>query len=93
MPAHSRRLPLTHHGRAFNFGEFADGKAQQPLPSDLVPDEPQINAFADSCHDLCQKLLYLLGLGLGVSHPLFSSSDPINSLVNFLGRRLLLFSA
>ncbi|KAM0238267.1 hypothetical protein ACHAP5_008790 [Fusarium lateritium] len=58
---------------AFNFGEFADGKAQQPLPSDLVPDEPQISAFADSCHDLCQKLLYLLGLGLGVDD-FFSSA-------------------
>ncbi|KAH7188745.1 uncharacterized protein B0J16DRAFT_337935 [Fusarium flagelliforme] len=58
---------------AFNFGEFADGKAQQPLPSDLVPDEPQISAFADLCHDLCQKLLYLLGLGLGVGD-FFSSA-------------------
>ncbi|KAM5376488.1 hypothetical protein ACJA88_006811 [Fusarium oxysporum] len=58
---------------AFNFGEFADGKAQQPLPSDLVPDEPQISAFANSCHDLCQKLLYLLGLGLGVDD-FFSSA-------------------
>ncbi|KAM0363729.1 hypothetical protein ACHAP4_000585 [Fusarium culmorum] len=58
---------------AFNFGEFADGKAQQPLPSDLVPDEPQISAFADSCHDLCQKLLYLLGLGLGIGD-FFSSA-------------------
>ncbi|RKL34643.1 hypothetical protein BFJ72_g9097 [Fusarium proliferatum] len=59
--------------RAFNFGEFADGKAQQPLPSDLVSDEPQISAFANSCHDLCQKLLYLLGLGLGVDD-FFSSA-------------------
>ncbi|KAF4970626.1 hypothetical protein FSARC_2407 [Fusarium sarcochroum] len=58
---------------AFNFGEFADGKAQQPLPSDLVSDETQISAFADSCHDLCQKLLYLLGLGLGVDD-FFSSA-------------------
>ncbi|KAF9776864.1 hypothetical protein IL306_004893 [Fusarium sp. DS 682] len=58
---------------AFNFGEFADGKAQQPLPSELVSDEPQISAFADSCHDLCQKLLYLLGLGLGVDD-FFSSA-------------------
>ncbi|KAJ4268291.1 hypothetical protein NW762_002354 [Fusarium torreyae] len=58
---------------AFNFGEFADGKAQQPLPSDLVSDEPQISAFADSCHHLCQKLLYLLGLGLGVDD-FFSSA-------------------
>ncbi|KAF5024886.1 hypothetical protein F66182_3044 [Fusarium sp. NRRL 66182] len=59
--------------RAFNFGEFADGKAQQPLPSDLAPYEPQISAFAHSCHNLCQRLLYLLGLGLGVDD-FFSSA-------------------
>lgn len=53
--------------RAFNFGEFVDGKARQPLPAPIVPDEPQICAFAESCHKLCEKLLYLLGLGLGVS--------------------------
>ncbi|KAI8714493.1 Fe2OG dioxygenase domain-containing protein [Fusarium sp. LHS14.1] len=58
---------------AFNFGEFVNGKAQQPLPSDMVPHEPRISAFADSCHNLCQKLLYLLGLGLGVDD-FFSSA-------------------
>ncbi|KAF7539982.1 hypothetical protein G7Z17_g12300 [Cylindrodendrum hubeiense] len=58
---------------AFNFGEFIGGKAQQPLPSPLLPDEPQISAFSDSCHALCQKLLYLLGLGLGVDD-FFSSA-------------------
>ncbi|EWZ98224.1 hypothetical protein FOWG_02420 [Fusarium oxysporum f. sp. lycopersici MN25] len=75
---HSETLDPKHQKvgdfkEAFNFGEFADGKAQQPLPSDLVPDEPQISAFANSCHDLCQKLLYLLGLGLGVDD-FFSSA-------------------
>lgn len=53
--------------RAFNFGEFVDGKAQQPLPPSIIPEEPSIGAFADSCHALCQKVLYLLGLGLEVS--------------------------
>lgn len=52
--------------RAFNFGEFIDGKAQQPLPPTITSDEPQISAFADSCHDLCRKILHLLGVGLGV---------------------------
>lgn len=55
-----------HCYRAFNFGEFIKGKAQQPLPSPIAPDEPRFSAFADSCHALCNKLLYLLGLGLGV---------------------------
>ncbi|KFH47614.1 hypothetical protein ACRE_015090 [Hapsidospora chrysogenum ATCC 11550] len=58
---------------AFNFGEFIDGKAQQPLPSPIAPYEPRFNAFADSCHALCTKLLYLLGLGLDVGD-FFSSA-------------------
>lgn len=59
--------------RAFNFGEFVDGKAQQPLPPTIASDEPRFNAFSDSCHALCNKLLYLLGLGLGVGD-FFSSA-------------------
>jgi hypothetical protein len=53
--------------RAFNFGEFINGKAQQPLPSPIAPDELRYSAFADSCHGLCNKILHLLGIGLGVS--------------------------
>ncbi|KAI9149317.1 hypothetical protein HJFPF1_11369 [Paramyrothecium foliicola] len=59
--------------RAFNFGEFVDGKAQQPLPSTIIDDESQACAFSESCHRLCQKILYLLGLGLGVGD-FFSSA-------------------
>jgi hypothetical protein len=33
------------------------------LPSDLVPDELQISAFTDSCHEPCHKPLYLLSVG------------------------------
>ncbi|CAM1508227.1 Fc.00g050750.m01.CDS01 [Cosmosporella sp. VM-42] len=73
---------------AFNFGEFVNGNAQQPLPSSIAGDEPQISAFADSCHNLCQKLLYLLGLGLGVDD-FFSSAHSTNkgassSILRFL---------
>ncbi|KAH6892308.1 hypothetical protein B0T10DRAFT_483565 [Thelonectria olida] len=73
---------------AFNFGEFVDGKAQQPLPAPIVPDEPQINAFSTSCHKLCQKLLYLLGLGLEVDD-FFSSAHstakgPSGTILRFL---------
>ncbi|KFA60523.1 hypothetical protein S40285_08888 [Stachybotrys chlorohalonatus IBT 40285] len=58
---------------AFNFGEFINGKAQQPLPSTILPYEARYSAFADACHGLCHKLLYLLGLGLGVDD-FFSSA-------------------
>lgn len=50
--------------RAFNFGEFKDGKAQQPLPSTMVPLEPEIAKFFEHCSALCQRILYLLGVGL-----------------------------
>ncbi|KAH7318465.1 hypothetical protein B0I35DRAFT_243214 [Stachybotrys elegans] len=58
---------------AFNFGEFVNGKAQQPLPSTVLDDEARFSAFSDSCHQLCHKLLYLLGLGLGIGD-FFSSA-------------------
>ncbi|KAK7430381.1 hypothetical protein QQZ08_003129 [Neonectria magnoliae] len=63
---------------AFNFGEFINGKAQQPLPSPILQNEPQISAFSDSCHNLCQKLLHLLGLGLGVDTFFSSAHNPAN---------------
>ncbi|KAM4056272.1 2OG-Fe(II) oxygenase superfamily protein [Hirsutella rhossiliensis] len=58
---------------AFNFGEFVDGKAQQPLPSTVADKEPLFSAFADSCRKLCHKILYLLGLGLDVGEFLSSA--------------------
>ncbi|KAJ6438428.1 oxidoreductase, 2OG-Fe(II) oxygenase family [Purpureocillium lavendulum] len=58
---------------AFNFGEFVDSKAQQPIPSTIAADEARFAAFADSCRGLCHKILYLLGLGLGVGD-FFSSA-------------------
>ncbi|KAF7554042.1 hypothetical protein G7046_g6919 [Stylonectria norvegica] len=60
---------------AFNFGEFISGKAQQPLPSGIAPLEPQASAFFDSCRSLCQRLLYLLGLGLGIDDFFSSAHD------------------
>ncbi|ROT43076.1 2OG-Fe(II) oxygenase superfamily protein [Sodiomyces alkalinus F11] len=65
---------------AFNFGEFRDGKAQQPLPKTIQPDEPQINAFREQCHSLCLRLLDLLGLGLDVHPPDFFSSAHLTRL-------------
>ncbi|KKA29586.1 hypothetical protein TD95_003458 [Thielaviopsis punctulata] len=59
---------------AFNFGEFKDGKAQQPLPSTLASLEPEVAKFFEHCSSLCQRILYLLGLGLEVSPADFFSS-------------------
>ncbi|KAF9881058.1 2og-fe oxygenase [Colletotrichum karsti] len=59
---------------AFNFGEFKDGKAQQPLPATIQPDEPFLNSFRDQCHALCLELLHLLGIGLDVDPPTFFSA-------------------
>ncbi|WYZ38663.1 hypothetical protein EsH8_III_000577 [Colletotrichum jinshuiense] len=64
---------------AFNFGEFKDGKAQQPLPPTIQPDEPFLNFFRDQCHALCLELLELLGIGLEVDPPTFFSSAHLRS--------------
>ena len=52
--------------RAKNLGEFADGKAQQPLPPSLALHEAELNQFGVLCHGLCIKLLRLFALGLRV---------------------------
>jgi isopenicillin N synthase-like dioxygenase len=44
------------------------------LPSPIVLYEPQLSAFRDTCHALCTKILYLLGVGLEVDPPDFFSS-------------------
>ncbi|EON70013.1 hypothetical protein W97_09279 [Coniosporium apollinis CBS 100218] len=51
---------------AFNFGEFVDGKAQQPLPAPLADEEAFIGRFADQCHALCNKILELFATALEV---------------------------
>lgn len=61
--------------RAFNFGEFVDGKAQQPVPAALAPHEGEISGIFDKCRGLALRILYLLGVGLEVTH------SPIPSLV------------
>ena len=49
-----------------NFGEFTNGKAQQPLPPSLASHEAELNHFGVLCHKLCIKLLRLFALGLKV---------------------------
>lgn len=55
-----------HSSRAFNFGEFVDGRAQQSVPAALADDEPRLAAFYDHCFGLCLTLNDLLGIGLEV---------------------------
>ncbi|EEP80200.1 potential dioxygenase [Uncinocarpus reesii 1704] len=52
--------------RAFNFGEFKDNKAQQPLPPSLIPHEAEISNFMHLCRKTCDRILSLLALGLGI---------------------------
>ncbi|KAI4284861.1 MAG: hypothetical protein L6R38_001126 [Xanthoria sp. 2 TBL-2021] len=52
---------------AFNFGEFVNGKAQQPIPPSLAHKEAEIGDFADRCSGLCMQLLRLFALGLKIS--------------------------
>ncbi|KAJ0353997.1 hypothetical protein COL154_000166 [Colletotrichum chrysophilum] len=68
------RAPVGDYKEAFNFGEFKDSKAQQPLPPTIQPDEPFLNSFRDQCHALCLELLNLLGIGLEVDPPTFFST-------------------
>ncbi|RAH45787.1 2-oxoglutarate and iron-dependent oxygenase domain-containing protein, partial [Aspergillus brunneoviolaceus CBS 621.78] len=51
--------------RAFNFGEFINNQAQQPLPPALAPHEAEIAHFAELCQKTCARVLTLLALGLG----------------------------
>ena len=52
--------------RAMNFGEFVEGKAQQPLPPVLQSHEADIDQFSTYCHDLIVKILTLFAIGLKV---------------------------
>ncbi|KAF3908388.1 hypothetical protein ABW21_db0200058 [Orbilia brochopaga] len=67
----SETLDPEHQSRgdfkeALNFGEFADGKAQQPMPDALAADESYLSGFFDSCHNLCVRLLQLFAMGLNI---------------------------
>ncbi|KAH6680833.1 oxidoreductase-like protein [Halenospora varia] len=51
---------------AMNFGEFVDGKAQQPLPPSLVHHESELDKFHTYCHDMMLKILTLFAIGLQI---------------------------
>ncbi|ETS79604.1 hypothetical protein PFICI_09457 [Pestalotiopsis fici W106-1] len=60
---------------AFNFGPFTDGKPDQPLPSTLEADQATIAAFRASCSALCQRILWLFGVGLSADPPSFFTAS------------------
>lgn len=66
-----------------NFGDFKNGKAQQPLPTSLTPHESEIADFAQLCNKTCKRILNLLSLGLEVINAVFGI--PISCLLQKLG--------
>ncbi|KAK7967434.1 uncharacterized protein PG986_001711 [Apiospora aurea] len=76
---------------AFNFGPFTPThEAQQPLPGTLAAAQvTEIAQFRGACHALCERLLHLFGLGLGVTPPDFFAAShapgkPSGSILRFL---------
>ncbi|MCJ1230097.1 hypothetical protein MMC12_006768 [Toensbergia leucococca] len=68
---HSEKLDVEHQKQgdfkeAINFGEFVNGKAQQPMPKSLAAHEAEIGQFAMRCNELCMKLLRLFACGLQI---------------------------
>ncbi|KAJ5636148.1 uncharacterized protein N7484_009461 [Penicillium longicatenatum] len=74
---------------AMNFGDFKDGKAQQPLPASLAPHESEIHGFAELCNKTCTRILTLLSLGLEMPEDFFTtrhdpSIGPTGSILRYL---------
>ncbi|KAL2011534.1 hypothetical protein VTN00DRAFT_4252 [Thermoascus crustaceus] len=73
-PEHQR---MGDFKEAMNFGEFKDGKAQQPLPPSLAPHEADLGRFMELCNKTCARVLELIALGLGIPSDFFTSRhDP-----------------
>jgi isopenicillin N synthase-like dioxygenase len=56
----------SNRSRAFNMNEFANGKAQQPLPTILAENEDKLDHFVSSCRNICLKILELFAIGLKI---------------------------
>ncbi|PLB33147.1 uncharacterized protein BDW47DRAFT_130190 [Aspergillus candidus] len=72
-----------------NFGEFQNGKAQQPLPQSLATHEAEIAHFADLCTRTCNRILKLLALGLEIPPDFFTTrhdphQGPTGSILRYL---------
>ncbi|OXV10073.1 hypothetical protein Egran_02170 [Elaphomyces granulatus] len=69
-PEHQR---IGDFKEAMNFGDFKDGKAQQPLPPSLAAFEPDLNRFSSLCNKTCARILQLLALALEIPQTYFAS--------------------
>ncbi|KAK4539169.1 hypothetical protein LTR36_001192 [Oleoguttula mirabilis] len=57
---------------AFNVGEPVGGELQQPLPKPLRPHEQTIIDFQRKCHRLCQRVLQVFAIALGINERWFT---------------------
>ncbi|KAL1980153.1 hypothetical protein VTN96DRAFT_4584 [Rasamsonia emersonii] len=85
-PEHQR---IGDFKEAMNFGEFKNGKAQQPLPPSLIPHEAELDHFATSCNRTCARVMKLLALGLEIPPDFFvtrhdPSTGPTGSILRLL---------
>jgi isopenicillin N synthase-like dioxygenase len=55
--------------RGFNFGDFNNGKATQPIPDTIEESQGQLAHFTDLCYNLTLRINTLLGIGLGIEPP------------------------
>ncbi|OOF90235.1 hypothetical protein ASPCADRAFT_179475 [Aspergillus carbonarius ITEM 5010] len=74
---------------AFNFGQFQNSKAQQPLPASLQPHESEIAHFSSLCNKTCTRILTLLALGLDIPPNFFTTRhDPTSGITGSILRYL-----
>jgi isopenicillin N synthase-like dioxygenase len=52
--------------RAFNFGEFVDGKPKQKLPKSFANHVEELADFEERCSSTCHRIFRLLAMGLDV---------------------------
>ncbi len=52
--------------RAFNFGEFVDGKPKQKLPKSFASHIAELADFEERCSSTCHRIFRLLAMGLEV---------------------------
>ncbi|KAF2772951.1 Clavaminate synthase-like protein [Teratosphaeria nubilosa] len=69
-PATQKRADVKE---AFNIGEPIAGRFQQPLPQTLLRHTRTLLAFEEKCHNLCQRILELFAIALGIQADWFSS--------------------
>lgn len=76
--------------RAMNFGEFADGTPQQPLPELLSSREADLFAFQNYCKNMMLRILTLFALGLNVGTPtILGCSSKSTQFVSYIFRSIL----